>query len=172
LELAVYVKAAVYTPSLKGMPPEPKPVVGYVEPVPEFYARLLALTEMTEKCLVDLDVLNETEKARLQNLEGILERLMNLSVAELENKELTNNDYKFITDCNTGMVLEEGVGYVDLILVAYIVPDGRIIVGAGPVFSYYEFKHPMDDRLTDEKWKEMLGSDPPEKPGWVDGIGG
>jgi hypothetical protein len=70
------------------------------------------------------------------------------------------------------MVLEEGVGYVDLILVAYIVPDGRIIVGAGPVFSYYEFKHPMDDRLTDEKWTEMLKEDPPKKPGWVDGIGG
>ncbi|HJH25871.1 MAG TPA: dTDP-glucose 4,6-dehydratase [Methanophagales archaeon] len=190
-----------YTPSLKGMPPEPKPVVGYVEPVPKFYARLLALTEMTEKGLVDLDVLNETEKWRLHNLEGILERLMNISVAELENEALTEVDYTFIrdfgeyldyvvtgvnakgkettivadvhTDCNTGMVLEEGVGYVDLILVAYIVPDGRIIVGAGPVLSYYEFKHPMDDRLTDDKWKEMLESDlPPEKPGWVDGIGG
>ena len=195
----LYAKQS-YTPSLKGMPPEPKPVVGYVEPVPEFYARLLALTEMTERGLVDLDVLNETEKWRLQSLEGIIERLMNLSKAELENKELTNNDYEFImdfganldsvvtgvndkgkettivadvhTDCNTGMVLEEGVGYVDLILVAYIVPDGRIIVGAGPVLSYYEFKHPMDDRLTDDKWKEMLGSEPPEKPGWVDGICG
>lgn len=29
-------------------------------------------------------------------------------------------------------VLEEGVGYVDLALVAYKVPDGRIILGAGP----------------------------------------
>ena len=187
-----------YTPSLKGMPPEPKPVVGYVEPVPEFYARLLALTEMTEKGLVDLDVLNETEKDRLHNLGLIIERLMNISVAELENEALTEYDYKFImdfgeyldyvvagvnakgkettivadvhTDDNTELVLEEGVGYVDLILVAYIVPDGRIILGAGPVFSYYEFKHPMDDRLTDDKWKEMLKEEPPEKPGWVDGI--
>jgi hypothetical protein len=194
----LYAKQS-YTPP-KGMPPEPKPVVGYVEPVPEFYARLLALTEMTERGLVDLNVLNETEKWRLQSLEGILERLMNISVAELENETLTENDYRFImdfgeyldsvvtgvnakgkettivadvhTDGNTGMVLEEGVGYVDLILVAYIVPDGRIIVGAGPVLSYYEFKHPMDDRLTDEKWKEMLEREPPEKPGWVDGIGG
>jgi hypothetical protein len=195
----LYAKQS-YTPPLKGMPPEPKPVVGYVEPVPEFYARLLALTEMTEQGLVDLDVLNETEKDRLHNLGLILERLMNISVAELENETLTENDYKFImdfganldslvsgvnakgkettivadvhTDDNMGMVLEEGVGYVDLILVAYIVPDGRIIVGAGPVFSYYEFKQPMDDRLTDEKWKEMLETEPPEKPGWVDGIGG
>jgi len=195
----LYAKQS-YTPVLKGMPQPPKPVVGYVEPVPEFYARLLALTEMTEKGLVDLDVLNETEKDRLHNLGGILERLMNLSKAELENEALTEYDYEFImdfganldyvvtgvyakgkettivadvhTDCNTGMVLEEGVGYVDLILVAYIVPDGRIIVGAGPVLSYYEFKHPMDDRLTDDKWKAMLKTEPPERPGWVDGIGG
>jgi hypothetical protein len=192
----LYAKQS-YTPPLKGMPP--KPEEGYVEPVPKFYARLLALTEMTEKGLVDLDVLNETEKARLQSLEGILERLIEMSKTELENETLTENDYRFIrdfganldyvvtgvkakgkettivadvhTDCNTGMVLEEGVGYVDLILVAYFVPDGRIIVGAGPVLSYYEFKHPMDDRLTDENWKTMLESEPPEKPGWVDGIG-
>ncbi len=193
----LYAKQS-YTPPLSSMPPQPKPVVGYVEPVPEFYARLLALTKMTEKGLIGLDVLDETEKARLQRLERILERLINISEAELENKELTENDYEFIrnfgenldsvvagvnnkgkettivadvhTDCNTGKVLEEGVGYVNLILVAYSVPDGRIIVGAGPVFSYYEFKHPMDDRLTDEKWKEMLRSNPPERPEWVGGI--
>ena len=195
----LYAKQS-YTPVLGSMPQPPKPVVGYVEPVPEFYARLLALTNMTEKGLADLDVLNEDEKWRLQSLESILERLIDISKAELENEELTDGDYEFIrnfganldsvvsgvndegkettivadvhTDDNTGLVLEEGVGYVDLILVAYIVPDSRIIVGAGPVFSYYEFKHPMDDRLTDEKWKEMLEMEPPKKPEWVDGIGG
>jgi hypothetical protein len=189
-----------YTPAGigDGLVPRRKPEVGYVEPVPEFYARLLALTEMTEKGLSDLDVLNETERARLQSLERILERLMKMSKAELENKELTEDDYEFIrnfgenldsvvagvdfrdqyttivadvhTDCNTGMVLEEGVGHVNLILVAYTVPDGRTIVGAGPVLSYYEFKHPMDDRLTDEMWREMLQSNPPERPEWVKGI--
>jgi hypothetical protein len=195
----LYAKQS-YTPVLGSMPQLPKPVVGYVEPVPEFYARLLALTTMTEKGLADLDVFNEDEKGRLQNLEGILERLIDISKAELENEELIEDDYVFIrnfgesldsvvtgvndegkettiiadvhTDCNTERVLEEGVGYVDLILVAYIVPDGRIIVGAGPVFSYYEFKQPMDDRLTDERWKEMLEMEPPKKPGWVEGIGG
>ncbi len=24
------------------------------------------------------------------------------------------------------------------------------------MLSYYEFKHPMSDRLTDEKWRKML----------------
>ena len=195
----LYAKQS-YTPAgyLPGLAPRRKPVVGYVEPVPEFYARLLALTEMTENGLADLEVLNETERARLQSLERILERLMKMSKVELENKELTEDDYEFIrnfgenldsvvagvdirdqyttivadvhTDCNTGMVLEEGVGYVNLILVAYSVPDGRTIVGAGPVLSYYEFKHPMDDRLTDEMWREMLWSNPPERPEWVKGI--
>jgi hypothetical protein len=196
----LYAKQS-YTPIASGWPglaPRRKPVVGYVEPVPEFYARLLALTEMTEKGLVDLEVLNETERARLQSLERILERLISISKAELENKELTEDDYEFIrnfgenldsvvagvdfedqyttivadvhTDVNTEMVLEEGVGHVNLILVAYTVPDGRTIVGAGPVLSYYEFKHPMDDRLTDGMWREMLWSNPPERPEWVKGI--
>jgi len=69
------------------------------------------------------------------------------------------------TDGNTGQVLEEGSGYVKLIIVAYKVPDGRILVGAGPVMSYYEFKHPMQNRLTDEDWREMLNSNPPERLG-------
>ena len=193
----LYAKQS-YTPPLRSTPPQVQDVVGYVEPVPEFYARLLSLTEMTEKGLENLDALNETEKARLQSLEGILERLITISVDELENKELSEADYEFIrdfgknldstiegvskegkettivadvhTDCNTEKVLEEGVGYVKLILVAYNVPDGDIIVGAGPVFSYYEFKQPMSDRLTDEAWKEMLQNNPPEVPEWVKGF--
>jgi hypothetical protein len=36
----------------------------------------------------------------------------------------------------------------------------------GAVFSYYEFKHPMADRLTDEKWQEMRDSRPPQ-PEWT-----
>ncbi|MCD4845978.1 MAG: DUF3160 domain-containing protein, partial [Methanosarcinales archaeon] len=71
------------------------------------------------------------------------------------------------TDGNTGHVLEEGVGYVDLIVVAYKLPDGRILMGSGPVMSYYEFKQPMDDRLTDEAWREMLEVSPPLKPEWM-----
>jgi len=35
------------------------------------------------------------------------------------------------------------------------------------VMSYYEFKWPMSDRLTDEKWQEMLESNPPEPPEWI-----
>jgi hypothetical protein len=177
------------------MPPEEKPVVGYVEPVPDFYARLLALTKMTNQGLGEMGVLDPTSKARLTDLENILSRLEAISEKELENEELTEEDYEFIknfgdqlegviadvdekarkttvvadvhTDGNTGAVLEEGVGYVEMVVVAYKLPDGRILIGAGPVMSYYEFKQPMSDRLTDEKWREMLEENPPEKPEWT-----
>lgn len=142
-----------------------------------------------------MNVLDSSAKQRLESLEKILERLVELSEKELKNDELTPEDYDFIksfgeelnaviaevddkakkttivadvhTDQNSKQVLEEGVGYVDLIVVAYRVPDGRILIGAGPVMSYYEFKQPMEDRLTDEKWRDMLGSNPPEKPEWI-----
>jgi len=174
----LYAKQS-YTPTCESAPPPPKPVVGYVEPVPEFYARMLALTSMTKQGLAQLNALNNEESVRLESLERILDRLIDISKDELENKELDEADYEFIrnfgeelesiitgvdaegkettivadvhTDTNPPrQVLEEGVGYVDLIMVAYKLPDGRILIGAGPVFSYYEFKHPMAERLTDE----------------------
>ena len=192
----LYAKQS-YTPTLESAPAPPKPVVGYVEPVPEFYSHMLALTSMTREGLAQLDALSNEEKSRLEELERILGRLIDISKDELENKELDEADYQFIrnfgeeletivagveaegkettvvadvhTDTNPPrQVLEEGVGYVNLILAAYKLPDGRILIGAGPVLSYYEFKHPMDDRLTDEKWKEMLqNGTAPDRPDWT-----
>jgi hypothetical protein len=191
----LYAKQS-YTPVLSAFPPQETPVVGYVEPVPEFYQRLLALTTMTRTGLMDLQALNETETNRLNNLETLLGRLINISTLELEGKELNESDYEFIrtfgkqldgivtgvndqgkettiiadvhTDTNTELVLEEAVGYVDLIIVAYKTPDGKVTVGAGPVFSYYEFKQPMSDRLTDEAWKQQLEQgQQPSRPIWT-----
>ena len=74
------------------------------------------------------------------------------------------------TDSNTQQVLEEGIGYVDLMVVCYLQPDGRLVLGAGPVLSYHEFKHPMSDRLTDEAWRKMLKDDKaPAQPKWTAG---
>ncbi len=192
----LYAKQS-YTPTLTAMPPEPAPVVGYVEPVPEFYSHMLSLTKMTKEGLSQLNALSDSERSRLESLEAILQRLIQISQDELEGKELREADYEFIrnfgqqldsivagveaqgkettlvadvhTDTNPPMeVLEEGLGYVDLILVAYKVPDGRIILGAGPTPSYYEFKQDIDERLTDEQWKEMLEQQQePPRPGWI-----
>ena len=198
----LYAKQS-YGMATTGMPaPEPE-VVGYVEPVPEFYNRLLALTRMTATGLDEMNVIDDSAKYRLTNLCSILERLVDISNTELGNQELTREDYDFINnfgeslngvirdvdekakkttivadvhtagpDIKSGrVVLEEGVGYVDLIVVAYKVPDGRILIGAGPVMSYYEFKQPMEERLTDEKWREMLSSEAPERPEWYFNFG-
>ncbi|HUV46094.1 MAG TPA: DUF3160 domain-containing protein [Dehalococcoidia bacterium] len=192
----LYAKQS-YTPAPTAIPPQPQPVVGYVEPVPEFYNRMLSLTTMTREGLGTLNALSDEEKSRLESLENILDRLITISQDELEGKELSEDDYEFIrnfgqqldsivtgveaggkettlvadvhTDANSERVLEEGVGYVDLALVAYKVPDGNIILGAGPTFSYYEFKQPMSDRLTDEQWKELLEQgQQPSRPDWID----
>jgi len=193
----LYAKQS-YTPMLAtAMPPQPKPLLGYIEPVPEFYARMLDLTRMTREGLSKLGALSQEEDNRLENLESVLDRALNISINELEGKELTDDDYDFIKDFGSSLeniiagvesegkettivadvhtdtnppaeVLEEGVGYVDLILVAYKVPDGRTIIGAGPTLSYYEFKQSIDDRLTDEQWKQMLESaQAPPRPAWT-----
>jgi hypothetical protein len=165
---------------------------GYVEPVPELYARLLALTRMSLKGLDDMKVLDDAGRDRLTALDGILQRLLDVSVRELRNEKLDASDYEFIrsfgaqlksavagvdnegletmrvadvhTDTNSGQALEEATGRLRGIAVAYPMPDGSTVVGFGPVFSYYEFKQPMSERLTDEAWKLLLRSPNAPKP--------
>jgi hypothetical protein len=72
------------------------------------------------------------------------------------------------TDPN-GYVLEEAIGRIFNIYV--VVPDGRggLQIARGGVFSYYEFSWPMNDRLTDESWREMVGSgNVPDRPAWTE----
>ena len=198
----LYVKQS-YTMAEGGDGGEP-PIVGYVEPVPEFYARLLNLTKMTNrglKSLVPVEVLEKLNiEPALNRFSEIISKLLEISKKELGNKPLTEDEYYFIesfggtssdliglvsggevepdifktvlvadvhTDGNTKQVLEEGVGRIKTLVVAYKLPHGHILLGVGPVFSYYEFKQPMANRLTDEAWKEMLNTRPPSEPEWT-----
>jgi hypothetical protein len=71
------------------------------------------------------------------------------------------------------VVLEEAVGRINeiYVIVPLINNDGTIQlqVAKGGTFAYYEFPWPADDRLTDEKWRQMLdeGTAPP-LPTWTD----
>jgi RNA polymerase sigma factor (sigma-70 family) len=214
----LYAKQSYTMRAGSARPQLPKPVQGYVEPLPEFYARLLTLARMSNQGLTQLKVLDERAKQRLGDFEKLLERLLAISEKELANEELKEADYDFIrnfgeqlervvvtsnpqrlkalqeerrkafqagnidrlnaiqeqinlessptmkttviadvhTEGNTNQVLEEGTGYVDLGVFVYQQPDGRLVLGAGPVLSYHEFKQPMKDRLTDEGWRELL----------------
>jgi len=72
------------------------------------------------------------------------------------------------SDINSGMCLEEGTGYLRTMIVICKLPNGALQAFAGPAFSYYEFKQPVSNRLTDEEWRQMLGSaDAPALPEWT-----
>lgn len=204
----LYVKQSYTLAELGGI--EEFPIVGYVKPLSEFYARLLTLTKMMNKGLKELVPKEEIEKLKIEDVlsdfSKILTRLLEISKKELENKPLSEEEYDFIkyfgknsedlieslvneefdaeaevdpdilkttliadvhTEGSTKKVLEEGVGYIKTLVVAYKLPNGRILVGAGSVFSYYEFKQPMEDRLTDESWREMLKTTTPLEPEWI-----
>lgn len=191
----LYAKQS-YTPiKLTAIEP-PATSSGFIEPAVEVYQRLQALTNMTLKGLQSFDVLNATEENRLHALVDVLDHMIELSIKQLEGTAFSEADQRFIssidetlentvlgvnakgkettlvadvhTDTNTEQVLEEGLGYTDIIIVA--VPDstGNLVCAAGPLLSYYEFKHQMNDRLTDESWKEMLeAGSVPERPLWT-----
>jgi hypothetical protein len=193
----LYAKQS-YTPVERGRLPMPVSA-GYVEPEVRFLGRLIALTRMTRDGLGEMSVLSEAARIRLDALEALLDRTLQMAVRELRNEALTVQDDQYIArlaeilegivadvddagikttlvaDVHThtaeDQVLEEAVGKVDLIIVACPQPDGTAFLAAGPVFSYYEFKHPMDQRLTDDVWRDMLRKgQTPARPLWYHGL--
>ncbi len=75
-----------------------------------------------------------------------------------------------VTDVATdvgGQVLQEATGFIQEIYAAVPV-DGKLRLAIGGVYSYYEFSWPMNDRLTDSKWREMLNAGKaPSPPAWT-----
>ena len=46
--------------------------------------------------------------------------------------------------------------------------EGKLRIAKGGVYSYYEFTWPMDQRLTDEVWREILDKgEEPNSPDWT-----
>ncbi|HET6312231.1 MAG TPA: DUF3160 domain-containing protein [Chloroflexia bacterium] len=84
-----------------GGPPEI--VKGYVEPEPEFYARIAALSAMTRDGLLSRGLLEKTEDRSaisdfntLNQIESLALDLKRISEKELENKALTQEEYELI----------------------------------------------------------------------------
>ncbi|MBN2442451.1 MAG: DUF3160 domain-containing protein, partial [Spirochaetales bacterium] len=99
--------------------------------------------------------------------EGILVHI----IEDIEEGDEDAIKTSLVADVHTysyeNQVVEEAVGNVDLLIVACPSWDGSVFLAAGCVLSYYEFKHPMADRLTDEAWRALLGSSgKPERQGW------
>jgi hypothetical protein len=69
-----------------------------------------------------------------------------------------------------GSILHEGIGNVQLLMIAVDCGPGDIAVYAGPVLSHYEFELGPTMRLTDSQWKDQVraGTLPPQ-PEWTRG---
>jgi hypothetical protein len=72
-------------------------------------------------------------------------------------------------DGDPGCVLHQGVGNVDLLVIA-VDSGGDRMVYAGPVLSHYEFEVAGVARQSDREWRQGLrqGQAPP-RPGWTQG---
>lgn len=134
-----------------------------------------SLKTIAEKELND-ELRTEEEYELIRSYGGQLEHFwleVNKSDMEAEGKDagqfLSDNPAAIIADVATdpnGTVLEVGVGKVDNIYVLVEV-EGVAKVAKGGVFSYYEFPWPLNDRLTDDKWREMLkSSETPDRLDW------
>lgn len=201
-------------------PPTPQEPIGYVEPVPEFYARLSALATMTRDGMGGRDLLGEVDAGSLERLIRLADAFQVMADKQLRGEPLTPDEQRLIrfyggelehlvmasgdTDTDDPFaqpymdeepqaaviadvatapdyvrdgvpdptVLEVGVGRVDelYVVVPTVAEDGTVFlqVALGGVFSYYEFPWPAADRLTDDKWREMLGEGTaPPRPTWI-----
>jgi len=173
----------------------PRTPLGYVEPTPLFWGRLLSLTRMTLKGLDGLGVLTLEARERFAELEKLLIQILDIVSRQLTYEPPSSENRDFFeklpsilgrmlpgvqehglatiltadvsTNETDAMGVEQAVGDIDLIIVACPMPDGKVLLAVGPVLSYYEFKHPMSERLKDESWRLMLNSPRrPERPRW------
>ncbi|HOV99121.1 MAG TPA: DUF3160 domain-containing protein [Bacteroidota bacterium] len=168
----------------------------YVEPNPYLYARLASLVRYTKVGLQNQNLFLTQFENSFSLLEQYLLFLRDVSIKELENAPLSKSEYDNIysfgkileglvtdssdlqngkdnmaivadvhTDANSNQCLEEGVGYPLEILVIVNV-GGTVSLTQGAIYSYYEFRQPISNRLSDEEWKELLVSNPPTLPQW------
>ncbi len=88
----LYAKQS-YAVRATGLMPTPVPAKGYVEPQPEVYARLAALTRMMLDGLDGRGLLNDEYRDKLTRLETLLLSLKTMSEKELANQPLTDEEY-------------------------------------------------------------------------------
>ncbi|MGA9140053.1 MAG: DUF3160 domain-containing protein [Methanocella sp.] len=137
----------------------------------DLYALLLRLKDIAEKELSGTSIADD-DYTYIKNIGDRLESMTTFS-PEAAGSIASDADKKMAviadvhTDSNSERVLEEAVGCPYHVFV--IVPvDGVLTLTQGAAFSYYEFRQPMSDRLTDEAWQAMLAAGTaPEPPAWT-----
>lgn len=192
----LYVKQT-YTPTCGAAPPGPEPSAGFVEPVPGVYAEIRAALQMARRGLEDYGMMDQGMSRQLESADAMMRRLQSIAERELVGQRLEESDNLFLqsfaerletviapgmetregtetsmiadvhTDQNLGSVLEVGSGNLDRMLLVRARPDGQLEAVVGPVLSYWELTWPMDDRLTDGAWRQMLREGEVSRPDWT-----
>lgn len=183
---------------------EPPEVIGYVEPNPEFFNRLLWLCKNTRENLTARGLINEGMQHNYENFENMLIFLRDCAIKELHGEDLSFEEYRSIltfggtleylsssiaesdnwymiesnTDKNMALIadihtatdqtpqyLEVGVGHAAEIYVA-VLQGNKVYLTRGAVFDFFEFT--SEERLTDERWQELLKQSPPERPPFIE----
>lgn len=135
--------------------------------------RVLAIKELRG------EPLDDGEMSRLTDIGDWLKSVLEFPPELMEPiSSGTDDRMALVADVHThiegDVVLQEAVGDPSLICVALapaglaVDPEGQPTQFWGAVFDTYEFKHPMDDRLTDEAWQEL--SPKPPRPSWMDSL--
>lgn len=117
------------------------------------------LLEISKKELQD-EVLTDEQYEFIADYGGNIEHFWYEAIKD-DGGEISTQTYPaavvadIATDPN-GQVLEVATCDPSIIYVVVKV-DGKIKIASGSVYSFYQFAWPLDDRLTDTKWRQMIG---------------
>lgn len=138
---------------------------------------LLRLAEMAEKLLVisekelQNETLTEEEYEFIRCYGGNLEHFWTEAVKNDAGvagaQELPAAVVTDIATNPNGSVLEIATGNPSRIYVVVQV-DGSVKLAVGSVYTFYQFPWDMNDRLTDSKWRYMMGYQADENGNWRD----
>jgi len=132
---------------------DPPSIKGYVEPNIDAYERLLWLTKYSRENLSARQILPPDLESRMQDFEELLQFLLNCSVKELRNEELTKEEYDRIQfyggelEHLTSSFAENGMRWFEitsetdknmaLIADVHTVPGNYLEEGIGPASEIY-----------------------------------
>ncbi len=174
-------------------------IPGYVEPNPEALASLATDLDLMRRGLRERGLLATEPGERLDALYTLLVDLKGIAEKELRNQAFSEEEAAVLSGCGqrlayidaltgTGTTaggstpaamdtytdrktletLTQATGYP--VVYHVIVPyQGGLYYTEGAGFSYYEFRRPSDENLSDEAWRDKLVSgQAPVPPAWAD----
>lgn len=176
----------------------PPPVIkSYVEPNIEVYERLLWLTRYSKENLLQKGILPDRMHDKLTQFEDLLTFLINCSVKELRNEELTVDEYNTLLiyggtlewltlSMAEGPILSETDRNMAVIADVHTVPGCYLEVGVGPASEIFVvvpiggklyltrgavfsyYEFVSGKRLTDEQWQQLFKEGAePSQPIWT-----